>query len=131
MQLEIVTPDRSVVIGQAVEVVVPGLVGELDVLPGHAPLFTLLGTGVMSFRAEGKEVKLMVSGGFMEVEGDRVILMCDQAALSTDVKVDDDKASVQSLEAKLKSLGAVAPTDKEFSHVKAEIERATARLSLR
>jgi F-type H+-transporting ATPase subunit epsilon len=131
MQLEIVTPDRSVVVGQAVEVVVPGLVGELDVLPGHAPLFTLLGTGVMSFRAEGKEIKLMVSGGFMEVEGDRVIVMCDQAALATDVNTDDDKARVQSLEAKLKSLGAVAPTDREFAHVKAEIERATARLSLR
>ena len=86
MQLDIVTPDRKVVVGKADDVVIPAKEGEIDVLPGHAPFLGILGTGVLRFVAEGKTHHLMVSGGFVEVDGDRVVLMCESASLKDEVK---------------------------------------------
>jgi F-type H+-transporting ATPase subunit epsilon len=131
MELSIVTPDRSVVVGQASEVIIPGVGGEFDVLPGHAPKMSMLGTGVLSFTAAGKTMRLMVSGGFVEIDHDRVVLMCEQASLAGDVTTDTDKASVVGLEQQLKALGAVAPTDATYLGLKTELERASARLNLK
>jgi F-type H+-transporting ATPase subunit epsilon len=131
MELSIVTPDRSVVVGQASEVIIPGIGGEFDVLPGHSPKMAMLGTGVLSFTAEGKTMRLMVSGGFAEIERDRIVVMCEQASLAGDIAADADKASVQGLEQQLKALGAVAPTDATYVGLKTELERASARLTLR
>jgi F-type H+-transporting ATPase subunit epsilon len=131
VELSIVTPDRSVVVGKTTEVIIPGINGEFDVLPGHAPKIAMLGTGVLRFTTDNKQVRLMVSGGFAEVESDRIVVMCDHAALDGDVAADTDKASLQALEAKLRQLGAVAPDNEAFVGLKAELDRASARLSLR
>ena len=130
MQLDIVTPDRRVVVGKADDVVVPAKEGELDVLPGHAPFLGMLGTGVLRFIAEGKTHRLMVSGGFVEVDGDRVVLMCESASLADEVKLDHEKKSLADLEKQLASLGAAASDDESYLKLKAEVDRSAARLTL-
>lgn len=130
MQLDIVTPDRRVVVGKADDVVVPAKEGELDVLPGHAPFLGMLGTGVLRFIAEGKTHRLMVSGGFVEVDGDRVVLMCESASLADEVKLDSEKKSLADLEKQLASLGAAASDDESYLKLKAEVDRSAARLTL-
>ena len=130
MQLDIVTPDRRVVVGKADDVVVPAKEGELDVLPGHAPFLGMLGTGVLRFVAEGKTHRLMVSGGFVEVDGDRVVLMCESASLADEVKLDTEKKSLADLEKQLASLGAAASDDESYLQLKAEVDRSAARLTL-
>ena len=130
MQLDIVTPDRRVVVGKADDVVVPAKEGEIDVLPGHAPFLGMLGTGVLRFIAEGKTHRLMVSGGFVEVDGDRVVLMCESASLADEVKLDTEKKSLADLEKQLASLGAAASDDESYLKLKAEVDRSAARLTL-
>ena len=130
MQLDIVTPDRRVVVGKADDVVIPAKEGEIDVLPGHAPFLGMLGTGVLRFVAEGKTHRLMVSGGFIEVENDRVVLMCESASLAAEVSVESEKKSLQDLEKQLASLGASASDDESYLRLKAEVDRSAARLTL-
>ncbi len=130
MQLDIVTPDRKVVVGETSDVIVPAKEGEMEVLPGHAPVLALLGTGVLSFVHQGKTTRLMVSGGFFEVDNDRVTLMCEAAALVEDITRDTESATLKAAEQKLLALGAVASDDDAFLRHQAEVERATAKLTL-
>ena len=136
MQLDIVTPDRRVVVGKADDVVIPALgkdgigVAEIVILPGHAPWLGMLGTGVLRFVAEGKEVRLMISGGFAEVDHDRVTLMCESAALQGEVVAESERKSLHDLEKQLAALGAASEGDENYTRLKAEVDRSAARLSL-
>jgi F-type H+-transporting ATPase subunit epsilon len=130
MQLDIVTPDRKVVVGETSDVIVPGIEGEFEVLPGHAPLLSLLGTGILSFVANGKPVRLMVSGGYVEVDRDHVVVLCESAALAEEVVREETNKALYEAEQKLKQLGPVASEDETFQQLRAEVDRAAAKLTL-
>jgi len=130
MMLDIVTPDRRVFHGETFDVIAPGAQGEFEVLPGHAPFLTMLGTGILSFKSGAETVRLMVSGGFLEVDGDRVTLMADSAALATEVSGETERKQLHAVEQQLKALGPVGSDDAEFLRLKAEVDRAAAKLSL-
>lgn len=130
MQLEIVTPDRRVVVGETADVVIPGVEGEFEVLPGHAPFLTVLGTGILSFTHKGKETRLMVSGGYVEVDGDVVTLMAESAALAEEVVREEANKALYDAEQKLKQLGPISLEDEAFQMYRAEVDRAAAKLTL-
>ena len=68
LTLQIITPERIVFSEEDVEsVTLPGVEGELTVLPSHAPLMTALASGALFFRKDGVEVDVAVAGGFLEV----------------------------------------------------------------
>jgi F0F1-type ATP synthase epsilon subunit len=90
----------------------------------------LLGTGILSFKAHNKEVRLMVSGGFVEVDRDGVTLMCEAAALADEVVKEAENKALYDAEQALKALGAVGSDDASFLVRKAEVERAAAKLTL-
>ena len=79
MKLVVVTPERKVVEAEADEVALPGVLGYLGILPGHAPLITQLATGILSYRQAGTEKRLTLSAGFAEVADDRVSVLADLA----------------------------------------------------
>ena len=130
MQLDIVTPDRRVVVGETSDVIIPGIEGEFEVLPGHAALLTVLGTGILSFKQGGKETRLVVSGGFVEIDGDRIVLMAESASLATEVVREDANKQLYDAEQKLKELGAVSVENEDFQVLRAEVDRAAAKLTL-
>lgn len=130
MQLEIVTPDRRVVVGETADVVIPGVEGEFEVLPGHAPFLTVLGTGILSFTHKGKETRLMVSGGYVEVDADVVTLMAESAALAEEVVREEANKALYDAEQKLKQLGPTSTEDEAFQLYRAEVDRAAAKLTL-
>ncbi len=130
MQLDIVTPDRRVVVASADDVVIPAREGEIDILPGHAAYLGLLGTGVLRFVAEGKAIQLMVSGGFIEVDNDRVVLMCESAALSGEVVKEEEMKSLHELEKQLAGLGVTSEGDAGYQKLRAEVDRSAAKLTL-
>src|SRR5208282_2307016 len=85
LTLEVVTPDRQVIHDQVDSVQLPGLDGELGILPGHAPLLTELGAGVLSFN-KGAETRFATAlGGFAEVLGDRVIVLAERSELAEEI----------------------------------------------
>ncbi len=79
LKLVVVTPEKKVVDIEADEVELPGHLGYLGILPGHAPLISLLTTGVLTYRGAGGEKSLAVSSGFVEVADDAVTVLADLA----------------------------------------------------
>ena len=80
MKLEIVTAERLVYEDQVNLVVAPGIAGQLGILPHHAALLTTLQPGELTIRKDGEEdVYMAISGGFLEVMNNRVVVLADTA----------------------------------------------------
>lgn len=79
LRLEVVTPSRRVLEARASEVRIPGALGELGVLPGHTPLLTSLGTGELKWTEGSQESRLVVQGGFAEIQPDAVTVLATVA----------------------------------------------------
>lgn len=80
MHLKIVSPSKIVFEGEAEAITVPGELGELGILAGHTPLLSTLKKGEVRLRANGHEEKYPISGGFVEVLGDRVVVATREAS---------------------------------------------------
>ena len=79
IRLDIVTAERSVYAEDVDMVIAPGIEGQLGILPHHAPLMTTLLAGELRVKKGGEEVSLAISGGFLEVRPDRVVVLADAA----------------------------------------------------
>jgi|SRR5919109_7051 F-type H+-transporting ATPase subunit epsilon len=90
IELEIVSPERRAYADEVDMVVVPGIDGQLGILPGHTRLITALGVGELKIRKAGTETLMFISGGFVEVRPDKVIVMADLAEHSDEI--DEAKA---------------------------------------
>jgi len=77
--LEIATPERLLIREQVSEAQIPAQTGELGVRPEHAPLIAELGTGVLTYLADGRRREMVVSGGVVEVLPDRTRVLADVA----------------------------------------------------
>lgn len=86
LQVRLVTPDRILIDQAADAVELPGKSGYLEVLLGHAPLLTLLGSGEVRIHGgEAGEQRFHVSWGFAEVLPDRVTILADEAEKPEDI----------------------------------------------
>lgn len=87
IHLQVVTPERIVLEDDADIVIARGAEGDLGVLHGHEPLITPLETGELMYRVDGEERLLAVSGGFLEVRPDKVVVLADVAERSEEINV--------------------------------------------
>ena len=85
IQLEVVTPARRVLSALVDSVEIPGKDGYLGILPGHAPLITELGIGVLSYVESGQTRYLTVIEGCAEVLADRVIVLAEGSERSEEI----------------------------------------------
>jgi F-type H+-transporting ATPase subunit epsilon len=127
IQLEVVTPERRVLAESVDMVTVPGLGGELGILPGHTPLISQLQTGVLTYVQEGKSHSLHVSGGFVEVREDHVSVLADVAERPEEIDAARAKLSRERLE---KQLNSWSGTEEDFEVARAKLERSVVRLQL-
>ena len=79
IRCEIVSQDRLVFEGDADIIVVPGVNGEMGILPHHAPLLSNLGFGILKVRRQGEEDVFAISGGVIEVQPTIVTILADAA----------------------------------------------------
>ncbi len=87
IKLDIVTAEKSVFSEEVDEVIAPGVQGQLGILPHHAPLMTMLEPGELVVKKGSDEFYLAVSGGFLEVRPDRVIVLADTAERAEDIDI--------------------------------------------
>ena len=88
LRFEVITGERIVYQDDNVDMVVaPGIEGELGILPRHAPLVTMLQPGELRVRKGANEVAMAITGGFMEVTGDRVLILADAAERSEEIDI--------------------------------------------
>jgi F-type H+-transporting ATPase subunit epsilon len=125
-QLEIVTPTRLLVEEAAEEAQIPGASGYLGILPGHAPLISELGVGVITYKASGETHTLSVAWGFMEVLPDKVTILAEAAERPNEIDTERAQQSKERAEERLKS------NDLEVNYDRAEdaLKRAETRLDV-
>lgn len=126
LNLEVITPERLVLRESVDEVVVPGLDGELGILPEHTPLISQLQTGVLTYRQGGATQQMHVSGGFVEVQPDRVSVLSDVAERPEEIDLERAQRAKESAERRLKAQG----DDVDFARAELKLHRAMIRIQL-
>ena len=122
--MEVVTPEHHVISVETESVVVPAFEGYLGVLPNHAPLITQLGVGVVTYKVGGQEKRMAITGGFMEVKDNKMVILADSAELAEDIDVERAGSARERAEQRLKDQGR----DLDYVRAQAALQRATTRL---
>jgi len=125
IELQVVTPERHVLQANVQAVEIPGKEGYLGILPGHAPLITELGIGILAYRKESETHYLTLIHGYAEVLPDRVIVLAETSERAEEIDPQRSRAAHDRAQAELAKAGAGSP---EWEHEKLAIERAAVRL---
>ncbi|CAF0689639.1 ATP synthase F1 subunit epsilon [Candidatus Methylacidithermus pantelleriae] len=128
LRLEVVTPEATVFSGEVESVFLPGVEGELGVLPGHTPLLTRLVAGELYFTTGGRVSSLAIGEGFAEVTGRKVAVLTDMAIPEEAI----DEARVQEAIARATlALKEKALEGEELATTQAALARSLAQLKVK
>ncbi len=126
MHVEVVTAERELYNGEADMLIAPGSEGELGILPRHAALLTMLKVGQMLIRLGDAEEPLFVSGGFLEVSNNSVIVLAETAERAEEI----DEARAEEARRRAQERLQQAQSNVERVELEAALERAIARLRI-
>lgn len=129
LTLEIVTPEAKVYSDSVESVVIPTTDGEIGVLPGHIPLLTQVDSGELRATKDGKTLYLAVSGGFAEIEGDRVSILAENAMREEAIDTDAVQKAVQRAQDALKVREKLDPS--EIDRLEGILRFSIAQLSVK
>jgi F-type H+-transporting ATPase subunit epsilon len=118
IKLDIVTVERVVFSDDVDIIIAPGQEGEMGILPQHAPLMTTLLPGELLARKSGEEFCMAISGGFLEVRPDRVIVLADSAERAEEIDIERAEA-------------AKKRAQEELTHPASQMDAAKAEAALR
>ena len=126
IKFEIVTPERVVLKEQVIQVSAPTKQGEITILPGHIPLVASLMPGVIEIvKEDGKQEIMSVSGGFIEVLKNKIVILADTAERAKEIDIDRLKEAKDMAE---KSIKDIRHFDRErFINISAKIAKELAR----
>ena len=124
---EVIRLQNSIATDEADEVYAPGPKGEFGVLPGHAHYVTPLSMGRLTYTRQGKKHAFFVSGGFMEVISEKVLIMANEVEKSENIDPKQAKAEADKLEQKLLHETIAA---EEFEEMLQERQKQETRLEL-
>jgi F-type H+-transporting ATPase subunit epsilon len=126
IKLEIVTAERVVFSDEVDIILAPGLTGQLGILPHHAPLMTTLSPGELTARKGSEEYCLAISGGFLEVRPDRVIVLADSAERAEEIDITRAEAAKKRAQEQLSRPASAV----ESAAAEAALRRALARIEV-
>ena len=122
---DIVSAEESIFSGRVDLVVAAGVLGDLGITPGHAPLLSELQPGPVRVKTQsGGEEIFYVSGGFIEVQPNLVTVLADSAVRAKEI----DEAEAASAKAAAERALANQASEFEYSRAAAELAQAAARL---
>jgi F-type H+-transporting ATPase subunit epsilon len=124
VKLEIVTAERQVFSDEVTTIIAEGIDGQMTVLPKHAPLVTILAPGELVVRKDGDEMYMVISGGFLEVRPEKVIVLADACERSDEIDLERASEAKRRAEERLKSL----TPEIDQTRAEAALRRSIARL---
>ncbi len=124
VKLEIVTAERQVFSEDVTTIIAEGIEGQMTILPKHAPLITMLAPGELVIRKDGEEMYMSISGGFLEVRPEKVIVLADACERSDEIDIERAREAKRRAEERLKNL----TTEIDQSRAEAALRRSMARL---
>lgn len=128
LHLEIVTPEQKTYSDDVDSVVIPGVEGELGVLPQHVPLMTQLLPGELRVLKGGEEIRLAVGEGFVEIAADRVTVLTDMAIKESDI---DESAAEEAIRSAEEAMKERKMNEEEYATVKASLQKSIALLHVK
>jgi len=126
IRLDIVTAERE---GYSEEVdmdIAPGIEGQLGILPHHTPLMTTLQAGELRVKKGGEDVSLAISGGFLEVRPDRVVVLADAAERAEEI----DVARAEAAKRRAQQWLTESPSGIDETRAEVALRRSLARLKV-
>ena len=127
LTLEVVTPDRLLISEPVDEVVVPGLDGELGILPHHAAMVSRLSpAGILKYKNDNKTGVLSIIGGFVEVANEKVSVLAEVSERPEDIDVGRAKTAMERAQKRLSA--ADRDPDIDIKRATIALERAIMRL---
>src|SRR3989338_11494306 len=126
IQFEIVTPKRVVLKDEILQITSPTRAGEITVLPNHIPLVSSLVPGVVHVKKKnGEDEVISISGGFLEVLKDKVVILADTAERAEEI----DLARAEEAHRRAAELKQQARAGERvnFAEINAALERELAR----
>ena len=127
LKLEIVTPDAKVFSGEVDMVTLPGVEGEMGILPQHVPLMTQMSAGEIIVRKGGEDFFLATGEGFVEITGDRVSVLTDMAIRAENI----DEARAEEARRRAEARLAEKLDDEEAALVSASLVHSLAQLKVK
>ncbi len=128
LHLEIVTPEARTFSGEAQMVVVPGVEGDLGILPDHMPLMTQVNPGELRITTVNGDQYLAIGSGFLEVLPDRVSIMTDMAVPEAEI---DEKAAEEAVARAQRELSEKALAGEELAFVQSSLLKSLAQLHVK
>lgn len=126
-KLKLVNSERVLLEEEAEFIMVRTTVGDMGILPNHAPFVSGLAVGEMKIRAKGQEEYYFVSGGFLEISKSNVVtILADEAMNSKEIDMERAKKEVEIAEAKLKKI----QEDKEILMTQRALQEALTKVKL-
>lgn len=104
-------------------VIAPGVEGELGILPRHTPLLTMLKPGELRVKKGGEEISIFVSGGFLEVQPDKVLILADAAERAEEIDLERAEAARRRAQERL----AMRGSEVDMARAEAALRRALVR----
>ena len=126
LRLEIVTAEKTVFSDDVTAVVAWGVEGQLGILPHHAPLMTMLRPGDLTIRKGNEEQYLAISGGFLEVRPDKVIILADACERAEEIDIERAEEAKRRAEEILKT----RPPQVDTAAAEAALRRSLTRLKV-
>ncbi len=127
IRLDIVTAERAVYSEDVEMVIAPGVQGQLGILPHHTPLMTTLQAGELLIKKGGQEVSLAISGGFLEVRPDKVVVLADSAERADEIDVSRAEEARRRAQERLNEKGQ---TGADEARTEASLGRSLVRLKV-
>jgi len=128
LRLEIVTPESKTYSEDVDMVVVPGIEGEMGILPHHVPLMTQLKPGELKVTRNGESIYLAVGEGFVEVTQERVSVLTDMAIEEQAI---DEGAAQAAVDRALAAMQSKDLSDEECAAVTASMQKSLAQLHVK
>ena len=126
--LEIATPEAKAFSGDVEMVVLPGVEGELGILPMHVPLMTRLLPGEVRILQDGKQTELVVGTGFVDVSQTHVSILTDMAMAETEIDEAAAEEAMKRAEARAKERDL---SSEEIAEIESSIARSLAQLKFK
>jgi F-type H+-transporting ATPase subunit epsilon len=127
IKFEITTPERVVFSDEVDEIILPTMNGEIGVLPHHIPLVSILVPGEVRIKKGNEVIYLAVSGGFIQVRPDKVVVLADTADREEEI---DEQAAEEARQRAKKLLEEQRTDSAEFAAISAQLEKELARLKV-
>lgn len=126
IHLEIVSPEGVTYTGEIDELIINTTQGEIAILPHHANLFTKLAEGEAVIKSHGKETSVLITGGFLEIQNNKVSVISDYAVTAESVEL----AKIESAKKRAEEILSGKIANEDFTLAEKELQRSILALKV-